>query len=78
LDTGLNAISSQPKHIHETHLTSSVKLPQFTLAGSLSCVQAQEEEVDLSADADFHDAYQRIGRFLDDVYTHKRIHSKLG
>ncbi len=38
----------------------------------------KEEEVDLSEYADFHDAYQRIGRFLDDVYTRKRIHSALG
>jgi transposase InsO family protein len=38
----------------------------------------KEEEIDLSEYADFHDAYQRIGRFLDDVYTRKRIHSALG
>jgi len=38
----------------------------------------KEEEVDLSEYADFHDAYQRIGRFLEDVYTRKRIHSALG
>jgi transposase InsO family protein len=37
----------------------------------------KEEEVDLSDYSDFHDAYQRIGRFLDDVYTRKRIHSAL-
>lgn len=37
----------------------------------------KEEEVDLSEYADFHDAYQRIGHFLDAVYTHKRIHSAL-
>ncbi len=37
----------------------------------------KEEEVDLSAYSDFHDAYQRIGRFLDEVYTRKRIHSAL-
>lgn len=37
----------------------------------------KEEEVDLSEYTDFHDAYQRIGRFLDDVYTRKRIHSAL-
>ena len=37
----------------------------------------KEEEVDLSEYGDFHDAYQRIGRFLDDVYTRKRIHSAL-
>jgi transposase InsO family protein len=38
----------------------------------------KEEEVDLSEYFDYHDAYQQIGRFLDDVYVHKRIHSSLG
>lgn len=38
----------------------------------------KEEEVDLSDYRNFHDAYQHLGRFLDDVYTHKRIHSALG
>jgi putative transposase len=38
----------------------------------------KEEEVDLSEDVDFHDAYRRIGHFLEDVYTCKRIHSALG
>lgn len=38
----------------------------------------REEEVDLSEYLDYHDAYQHIGRFLEDVYMHKRIHSSLG
>lgn len=38
----------------------------------------KEEEVDLSEYADFHDAYGSLGRFLDEVYTRKRIHSALG
>jgi transposase InsO family protein len=38
----------------------------------------KEEEVDLADYQDFHDAYRRIGQFLDDVYTRKRIHSALG
>ena len=38
----------------------------------------KEEEVDLSEYLDYHDAYQQIRRFLDDVYIHKRIHSSLG
>ena len=38
----------------------------------------KEEAVDLSDCRDYHDAYQQIGRFLDDVYMHKRIHSSLG
>lgn len=37
-----------------------------------------EEEIDLSDYADFADAYQRIGQFMDDVYMSKRIHSSLG
>lgn len=38
----------------------------------------KEEEVDLSDYRSFTEAYQYIGRFLDEVYTHKRIHSALG
>jgi transposase InsO family protein len=38
----------------------------------------KEEEVTLQDYADFHDAYQHLGRFLDEVYQHKRIHSALG
>jgi len=38
----------------------------------------KEEEVDLSEYLVYHDAYHQIGRFLDDVYMHKRIHSSLG
>lgn len=38
----------------------------------------KEEEVDLSEYDDFHEAYRSIGRFLDEVYTRKRIHSALG
>jgi putative transposase len=38
----------------------------------------KEEEVDLSDYADFADALSQIGRFIEDVYNHKRIHSSLG
>jgi putative transposase len=37
-----------------------------------------EEEVALTAYGDFADAYAQLGRFLDDVDQHKRIHSALG
>ena len=38
----------------------------------------KEEEVDLSEYLDYTDAYRQIGRFLEEVYMHKRIHSSLG
>jgi len=38
----------------------------------------KEEEVVLSEYQDFEDAHSQIGRFLEEVYTHKRIHSSLG
>jgi putative transposase len=38
----------------------------------------KEEEVDLSEYEDFDDALRGLGRFLDDVYHRKRIHSSLG
>jgi putative transposase len=38
----------------------------------------KEEEVNLSEYQDFADARDQIGRFLDDVYNVKRIHSALG
>ena len=38
----------------------------------------KEEEVQLSEYRDYHDAYQHISRFIEDVYNRKRIHSSLG
>ena len=38
----------------------------------------KEEEVDLSEYNVFADARSQIGRFLEDVYNRKRIHSSLG
>jgi putative transposase len=38
----------------------------------------KEEEVDLSEYRNFEDAYRQIGRFIEDVYMTKRIHSALG
>lgn len=38
----------------------------------------KEEEVDLSDYRDFADARAQIGRFIEDVYNTKRIHSSLG
>ena len=38
----------------------------------------KEEEIDLADYHDYHDAYRQVGRFLDEVYMHKRIHSSLG
>jgi putative transposase len=38
----------------------------------------KEEHIELTEYQDFSDAYCQIGRFLDEVYQHKRIHSSLG
>jgi len=38
----------------------------------------KEEEVHLSDCRDYTDAFQQLGRFLDEVYEYKRIHSSLG
>ena len=38
----------------------------------------KEEEVDLSDYQDYNDVRRQLGRFLDDVYMHRRIHSSLG
>jgi hypothetical protein len=38
----------------------------------------EEEEVDLSDYQDFADAYHQIGRFLENAYYSKCIHSSLG
>ena len=41
-------------------------------------IRPLKEEVALNDYADFEDAQQRIGQFLNDVYNTKRIHSSLG
>jgi transposase InsO family protein len=38
----------------------------------------KEDEVALTAYADFADALRQLGRFLDDVYNVKRLHAALG
>jgi putative transposase len=38
----------------------------------------KEEEVDLSEYEDYPDVVRQLGRFLDEVYMHKRMHSSLG
>lgn len=38
----------------------------------------KEEEIYLADYYDYYDAYRQIGRFLEEVYMHKRIHSSLG
>ena len=38
----------------------------------------KEEEVALTEYRDYADARRQLGRFLDDVYNRKRIHSSLG
>jgi hypothetical protein len=38
----------------------------------------EDEVVSLSDYAAFHDAYNQIGRFIDELYMRQRIHSSLG
>ncbi len=38
----------------------------------------KEEEVDVSDYQDYNDSRRQLGRFLDEVSIHKRIHSSLG
>lgn len=38
----------------------------------------KEEEVDLSDYRDFRDAFDQIGRFIEDLYMTRRIHTALG
>lgn len=38
----------------------------------------KEEEVDLSDYLNYNDARCQLGRFLNEIYIHKRIHSALG
>lgn len=38
----------------------------------------KDEEVDLNESENLSDARRRIGRFLDDVYNCRRLHSALG
>jgi len=40
-------------------------------------MRAKGEEVNLSEYVNFHAAYGSLRRFLDEVYTRKRIHSTL-
>jgi transposase InsO family protein len=41
------------------------------------CRTIKEDEVDLAEYQDSRDAHHQLGRFLDAVYTHQRIHSAL-
>ncbi|MCJ7736070.1 MAG: hypothetical protein MUQ10_01975 [Anaerolineae bacterium] len=38
----------------------------------------KEEGCELSNDEDYHDALRQLGRFLEEVCMHKRLHSSLG
>jgi putative transposase len=50
----------------------------LTITPPFNTALAQEEPADLSDYRDFADAQNQIGRFIVDVYNHKRIHSSLG
>jgi putative transposase len=41
-------------------------------------ISTKEEEIDLSEYLNFAEAYEEIGKFLEDVYMRKRIHLSRG
>ncbi|MBE0688517.1 MAG: transposase [Anaerolineae bacterium] len=64
---------------YEVHISiAAVGKPEETGYAERLMRMIKEEEVDLSDYQDFHDAYRSIGRFLEEVYTRKPIHSALG
>lgn len=67
--------------LHHTHIQISmaaVGCPTQNAYAERLMRTLKEEEVYLHEYATFEEADHRIGRFLDDVYMHKRIHSALG
>jgi hypothetical protein len=73
--------STRPRPTHRSFRTPRSRLawptkakPGRTAMPGVSSGPSRKE-VDLSEYLDYHDTYHQIGRFLDDVYMHKRIHS---
>jgi putative transposase len=67
--------------LHEQHIAISMaEVGEATQNGYAERLMRtiKEEEVYLSDYRDYTDAVQHLGRFLDEVYMHKRIHSSLG
>jgi putative transposase len=65
--------------VHEVKISmASVGEPEENGYAERLMRTIKEEEVDLSEYEDFTDALRGLGRFLDDVYNRKRIHSSLG
>ena len=65
---------SGDRHVHYTSVTHD---DQKTWVGGGRRAWATEE-VDLSDYEDYDDVVRQLGRFLDEVYVHKRIHSSVG
>jgi putative transposase len=64
---------------HEVKVSmASVGVPEENGYAERLMRTIKEEEVALSEYEDFADAWRQLGRFLDDVYNTKRIHSSLG
>jgi transposase InsO family protein len=66
------------KHREVKISMASVGEPEENGYAELLMRTIKEEEVELSEYEDFGDAQRGLGRFLDDVYNRKRIHSSLG
>ncbi|MDY7029658.1 MAG: hypothetical protein SVR04_15310 [Spirochaetota bacterium] len=68
----------EPEVVQHRQVRAEVGL-EVPLQGAISAAAVDVlEEVDPPEYLDYHDACRQIGRFLDDVYLHKRIHSSLG
>lgn len=66
-------------HAHEIQISmAAVGKPEENGYAERLMRTIKEEEIDLSEYEDFHHAYRSIARFLEEVYTQKRIHSALG
>ena len=61
-----------------THRSFTPEFKAQVVLEVLMGVRSTEEEVDLSEYEDYTDSVSQLGRFLDEFYMLKRIHSSLG
>ena len=69
---------SRLRHVEAAISMAAVGTPEDNGFAERLMRTIKEEEVDLSEYQNYADAFRQLGRFLDAVYNHKRIHSALG